>query len=277
MAADRGRRQRTARDDSRQRIGQPTLRYRKTSCQRSDAIGADTGGPLFSMTNYFITLTLVAAFLMSFPLGAVAKNPFGPALKALNHTIDVHKMRNVTWERYLLLLSTPQVPERYVPDLPQAKWGDSVRKYSVRNCGSRYDPVRYDELRLRPDPLSFPGSVFVTSAIKVSRDITAPIKVEISMKKKVYLWVTVPCVNDFGSCDYDDICSVKDCPLFYEFLGLPCGCPIKEGEYSVQNKEFEVPALMLPDWITSGDYQVIVKARSRGDQLFCVHFTLSLK
>ncbi|XP_077518474.1 ganglioside GM2 activator-like isoform X3 [Amblyomma americanum] len=259
MAADRGRRQRTARDDSRQRIGQPTLR------------------------NYFITLTLVAAFLMSFPLGAVAKNPFGPALKALNHTIDVHKMRNVTWERYLLLLSTPQVPERYVPDLPQAwllafqKWGDSVRKYSVRNCGSRYDPVRYDELRLRPDPLSFPGSVFVTSAIKVSRDITAPIKVEISMKKKVYLWVTVPCVNDFGSCDYDDICSVKDCPLFYEFLGLPCGCPIKEGEYSVQNKEFEVPALMLPDWITSGDYQVIVKARSRGDQLFCVHFTLSLK
>ncbi|KAH7967905.1 hypothetical protein HPB52_003820 [Rhipicephalus sanguineus] len=157
------------------------------------------------------------------------------------------------------------------------KWGDSVRKYSVRNCGSRYDAVQYEELRLRPDPLSFPGSVFVTSAIKVSRNVTAPIKVNIIMKKKVYLWVTVPCVNDFGSCDYDDICDVQDCPLFYDFLGLPCGCPIKEGDYSVRNKEFEVPALLLPDWITSGDYQVTVKARSRSEPLFCVHFTLSLK
>ncbi|XP_077557929.1 ganglioside GM2 activator-like isoform X2 [Haemaphysalis longicornis] len=224
-----------------------------------------------------MSLTLAAASLLTLVPCSLAGNPFGPALKALNHTIDVQRIRDVTWERYLLLLSTPQVPERYIPDAPQAKWGDSVRKYSVRNCGSRFDAVRYDELRLRPDPLSFPGSVFVTSAINVARQIDAPIKVEISMKKKVYLWVTVPCVNDFGSCDYDDICSVQSCPLFYEFLGLPCGCPIKEGEYSVKNKEFEVPALMLPDWITSGDYQVTVKARSRGEALFCVHFTLSLK
>ncbi|XP_065288832.2 ganglioside GM2 activator-like isoform X3 [Dermacentor albipictus] len=255
MAADQGRRQgKKTRDDASQRC---------------------VGGAL--SRNFSISPMVAIALLLALLPGAKGKNPFGSALKAFNHSADAEKIRDVTWERYLLLLSTPQVPERYIPDLPQAKWGDSVRKYSVRNCGSRYDPVQYEELRLRPDPLSFPGSVFVTSAIKVSRNVTAPIKVEISMKKKVYLWVTVPCVNDFGSCDYDDICNVQDCPLFYDFLGLPCGCPIKEGDYSVRNKEFEVPALLLPDWITSGDYQVTVRARSRGEALFCVHFTLSLK
>ncbi|XP_049268785.1 ganglioside GM2 activator [Rhipicephalus sanguineus] len=254
MAADQGRRQ------------------RKITCEdtRQRSVGITARNSVISPV---VAVTLLLALLPE----AVAKNPFGPALKAFNHSVDVQKIRDVTWERYLLLLSTPQVPERYIPDLPQAKWGDSVRKYSVRNCGSRYDAVQYEELRLRPDPLSFPGSVFVTSAIKVSRNVTAPIKVNIIMKKKVYLWVTVPCVNDFGSCDYDDICDVQDCPLFYDFLGLPCGCPIKEGDYSVRNKEFEVPALLLPDWITSGDYQVTVKARSRSEPLFCVHFTLSLK
>ncbi|KAH9374063.1 hypothetical protein HPB48_005332 [Haemaphysalis longicornis] len=209
-----------------------------------------------------MSLTLAAASLLTL-------------VPALNHTIDVQRIRDVTWERYLLLLSTPQVPERYIPDAPQAwllafqKWGDSVRKYSVRNCGSRFDAGRTRS--------AFPDPCSSRRPSTVARQIDAPIKVEISMKKKVYLWVTVPCVNDFGSCDYDDICSVQSCPLFYEFLGLPCGCPIKEGEYSVKNKEFEVPALMLPDWITSGDYQVTVKARSRGEALFCVHFTLSLK
>ncbi|KAH8025238.1 hypothetical protein HPB51_005434 [Rhipicephalus microplus] len=252
-------------------------RQRKMTCEDDRSVGMNAS------RNSLMSLMVVVTQLLALPPETVAKNPFGPALKAFNHSVDVQKIRDVTWERYLLLLSTPQVPERYIPDLPQAwllafqKWGDSVRKYSVRNCGSRYDAVQYEELRLRPDPLSFPGSVFVTSAIKVSRNVTAPIKVNIIMKKKVYLWVTVPCVNDFGSCDYDDICDVQDCPLFYDFLGLPCGCPIKEGDYSVRNKEFEVPALLLPDWITSGDYQVTVKARSRGEPLFCVHFTLSLK
>ncbi|KAM7291202.1 uncharacterized protein ISCGN_027777 [Ixodes scapularis] len=219
----------------------------------------------------------LSVFVLLLFATAEAGSPFGPAMKALNQTLDIQKIRDITWERYLLLLSTPQVPERYLPEAPQAKWGDSVRKYAVRNCGSRFDAVRYDELRLRPDPLMFPGSVFVNSAIKVFRNIEEPIKVEINMKKKVYLWVTVPCVNDFGSCDYENICTAGDCPLFYEVLGLPCGCPIKEGNYEVHDKEFVVPALTLPDWLTSGDYQVTVKAKSDGDHLFCVHFTLSIR
>lgn len=200
-----------------------------------------------------------------------------------NYTLDIHRIRNLTWERYFLLLSTPQVPERYLIESAQTvlsvfqRWGEPVRKFSVRNCGSPHDAVRYDELHIRPDPLMFPGNVYVDSAIEVVRDIEAPIKVEITMKKKVALWVTVPCVNDYGSCDYEDICSVEDCPLFYEVLGLPCGCPIKAGKYNVRNKEFEVQPLSLPVWLTSGDYQVTIRGRKQSEHLFCVHFTLSVR
>lgn len=51
----------------------------------------------------------------------------------------------------------------------------------------------------------------------------------------------------------------------------------QQGSYEVHDREFVVPALALPDWLTSGDYQVTVKARSAGEHLFCVHFTLSIR
>ncbi|XP_064483263.1 ganglioside GM2 activator-like [Ornithodoros turicata] len=221
--------------------------------------------------------------LVTLTLSAVPQEPSKLSTRHSNYTLDINRIRNLTWERYLLLLSTPQVPERYLSETAHTvfsvfqKWGEAVRKYTVRNCGSHHDPVRYDQLLIRPDPLAFPGNVYVDSAIEVLRDIEAPIRVEITMKKKVVLWISVPCVNDFGSCDYDNICSVEDCPLFYAFLGLPCGCPIKKGNYTVVNKEFVVQPLSLPVWLTSGDYQVTVKGKQPSEQLFCVHFTLSVK
>nr|XP_054930169.1 uncharacterized protein LOC126537047 isoform X3 [Dermacentor andersoni] len=160
----------------------------------------------------------------------------------------------------------PGLPEmgRLRAEVLRAQLRLALRRGAVRRAAPQAGPAQLSRLRVRD--LGHQGVQKRHGAHQ-----------EISMKKKVYLWVTVPCVNDFGSCDYDDICNVQDCPLFYDFLGLPCGCPIKEGDYSVRNKEFEVPALLLPDWITSGDYQVTVRARSRGEALFCVHFTLSLK
>lgn len=73
-----------------------------------------------SSRNFSMSPMVAIALLLALLPGAQAKNPFGSALKAFNHSVDAEKIRDVTWERYLLLLSTPQVPERYIPDLPQA-------------------------------------------------------------------------------------------------------------------------------------------------------------
>ncbi|EEC05721.1 secreted protein, putative [Ixodes scapularis] len=225
----------------------------------------------------------LSVFVLLLFATAEAGSPFGPAMKALNQTLDIQKIRDITWERYLLLLSTPQVPERYLPEAPQAwllafqKWGDSVRKYAVRNCGSRFDAVRYDELRLRPDPLMFPGSVFVNSAIKVFRNIEQPIKWLLAFQKwgdSVRKYAVRNCGSRFDAVRYDEL-RLRPDPLM--FPGSVFVNSAIKGNYEVHDKEFVVPALTLPDWLTSGDYQVTVKAKSDGDHLFCVHFTLSIR
>ncbi|CAN8032721.1 unnamed protein product, partial [Ixodes persulcatus] len=221
----------------------------------------------------------LSVFVLLLFATAEAGSPFGPAMKALNQTLDIQKIRDITWERYLLLLSTPQVPERYLAEAPQAwllafqKWGDSVRKYAVRNCGSRFDAVRYDELRLRPDPLMFPGSVFVNSAIKVFRNIEQPIKVRLTTER----WYASS-ASEFGrALGRSRVIGHKNSQLHYKKILPSFFFYNQQGNYEVHDKEFVVPALTLPDWLTSGDYQVTVKAKSDGDHLFCVHFTLSIR
>lgn len=55
-------------------------------------------------------------------------------------------------------------------------------------------------------------------------------------KEMAGFWVKVPCVEQIGSCTYDDICNVFDiflppgepCPEPLHTYGLPCHCPFKE-------------------------------------------------
>jgi len=55
---------------------------------------------------------------------------------------------------------------------------------------------------------------------------------KVSMKRKVLgLWVKVPCIKDFGSCTYEDLCSYgypddMSCPASFVQDGVPCRCPI---------------------------------------------------
>lgn len=55
------------------------------------------------------------------------------------------------------------------------------------------------------------------------------------MQKKVgFLWVDVPCVDNVGSCNYDDLCASipfppgEPCPEPFLTLGLPCNCPVAQ-------------------------------------------------
>lgn len=61
-------------------------------------------------------------------------------------------------------------------------------------------------------------------------------QVNVTLEKEVAgFWVKVPCVDDLGSCHYQDICSILDqlippgqnCPEPLYTYGLPCHCPFK--------------------------------------------------
>lgn len=49
------------------------------------------------------------------------------------------------------------------------------------------------------------------------------------------LWIQLPCIEQLGSCTYDDVCSILDelippgtpCPEPLLTYGIPCHCPFK--------------------------------------------------
>ena len=44
-------------------------------------------------------------------------------------------------------------------------------------------------------------------------------------------WIKIPCVDDFGSCTYPDLCnnlSTITCPLPFVQQKVPCKCPFRK-------------------------------------------------
>lgn len=61
-------------------------------------------------------------------------------------------------------------------------------------------------------------------------------QVELTVEKEVAgFWAKVPCVDQIGSCTYEDFCQIIDtvippgepCPEPLHTYGLPCHCPFK--------------------------------------------------
>lgn len=53
--------------------------------------------------------------------------------------------------------------------------------------------------------------------------------------------VPIPCIKNFGSCDYEDLCSFgypesEPCPPIFDEHDVPCRCPIER----VRNLHFLV-------------------------------------
>jgi ganglioside GM2 activator len=55
---------------------------------------------------------------------------------------------------------------------------------------------------------------------------------KVSMERRVlWVWIKVPCIKDFGSCTYEDLCNYgysedETCPASFVQNHVPCRCPI---------------------------------------------------
>ncbi|EHB06927.1 Ganglioside GM2 activator [Heterocephalus glaber] len=112
------------------------------------------------------------------------------------------------------------------------------------------------------------------------------LQVELTVEKEVAgLWIKIPCVEQLGSCTYEDICNLlanfippgEPCPEPLHTYGLPCHCPFKEGTYSLPRSDFTLPALELPGWLSSGNYRIQSIVSGGGKRLGCVKISASLK
>ncbi|XP_058517288.1 ganglioside GM2 activator-like [Ochotona princeps] len=159
-----------------------------------------------------------------------------------------------------------------------------LSSFSWDNCDDGKDPAVIKSLTLEPDPIVIPGNVTISAEGKTSELLSSPQKVKLTLEKKVAgIWIKIPCVQQFGSCTYD-ICHVLDnfvrpgkpCPQLLETNGIPCHCPIAEGTYSLPSSTFTLPALVLPNWLVSGNYY-IEGVLSNGEQrLACVKISVSV-
>uniref|UniRef100_A0A8D2D8Z9 Ganglioside GM2 activator n=1 Tax=Sciurus vulgaris TaxID=55149 RepID=A0A8D2D8Z9_SCIVU len=180
-----------------------------------------------------------------------------------------------------LLLAGPAAPARIGLNRPS-----QLGSFSWDNCDEGKDPAVIKSLMLEPDPIVVPGNVTVSAEGKTSVPLTSPQKVELTVEKEVAgFWVKIPCVEQLGSCTYEDFCDVlstlippgEPCPEPLHTYGLPCHCPFKEGTYSLPKSDFTVPDLELPSWLSTGNYRIESILSSGGKRLGCVKISASLK
>ncbi|GLG96398.1 Ganglioside GM2 activator [Gryllus bimaculatus] len=129
------------------------------------------------------------------------------------------------------------------------------------------------------------NKLVVAGGATVARDLEAPVTLAILMRLNLMAFrkvITVPCTNNFGSCTYQDICTLPEklgeksamvCGLLERF-GFPCKCPIPKGSYDVSRTEIPFDASLISSF--SGSYGVQVNATHNGQPLGCYQITFSM-
>ncbi|XP_041050437.1 ganglioside GM2 activator-like [Carcharodon carcharias] len=162
----------------------------------------------------------------------------------------------------------------------------SHASFSWANCGSAKEPAVLKSLSIQPDPISIPGDLKASAAGSSAITLAAPLTANITVHKEVVgIWVKIPCVEEIGSCVYNDVCQLLDeaippgenCPEPLYTYGLPCHCPFKAGEYSLPNTYFYLPPVELPYWMTNGSYKAMGVLTNNKQELACLEISFSLK
>ncbi|XP_023237078.1 uncharacterized protein LOC111636053 isoform X2 [Centruroides sculpturatus] len=207
-----------------------------------------------------------------------------PTLAVPSTLTQFIRSRNETAKLFFKLLSEPQILDREwrkfykFEGIPIPEGDKPLLEFSWSNCALSA-PCHVKSLSVSPDPIDVPGSVTVSFDVVVATNLTSPIQVDIKMKKKVYfVWVEVPCMDNIGSCSYSDFCDLvpTTCPSFVKKAGLPCKCPVIEGEYKLDPTTVEIPNIPLPSFLEDGDYKATVNGFHNGKQLFCYNVAFSL-
>ncbi|XP_038555262.1 ganglioside GM2 activator [Micropterus salmoides] len=163
--------------------------------------------------------------------------------------------------------------------------------FDWKNCGKPDAPAVLKTLTVSPDPISIPGDLRASASGSTSVELSSPPGCEytealnVTLEKEVAgFWVKVPCLEEMGSCHYQDACDIlnqlippgQDCPEPLHTYGLPCHCPFQAGSYSLPQSDFYLPHMDLPSWLTNGNYRVEGVLGSQDQELGCLKIALSL-
>ncbi|CAL1530901.1 unnamed protein product [Lymnaea stagnalis] len=154
-----------------------------------------------------------------------------------------------------------------------------VQSFSFKNCADPNTEIAVpSNIRVSPDPIKIPGNITVSGKVVFKTSFGSPIKAVAVIEKEVFgVWVKVPCVDNVGSCTYNDLCTmveIKDCPPQITSIGLSCQCPFPEGSFNVAPVTVEIKE-SLPVKV-SGGVKIHVTATYQSQLLTCVELQLTL-
>ncbi|ESO07133.1 hypothetical protein HELRODRAFT_191068 [Helobdella robusta] len=170
--------------------------------------------------------------------------------------------------------------------------GLKLRDFSWEDCGDSTFAARFKSISVSPDPIHLPGNITVSGKGTLSRSISSPILASVVLKKKIIVWVEVPCIEHSGSCTYGDICQLlhhlpcssssnnNDKYYYNNFNGdvggngspnFSCQCPFAEGSYDIPPMTFAIFDPKIPSILLDGQFQVTVHLYDAIGEIACLH------
>ncbi|XP_041359586.1 ganglioside GM2 activator-like isoform X2 [Gigantopelta aegis] len=106
-------------------------------------------------------------------------------------------------------------------------------------------------LDFEPNPLVFPGPLTVSFYVENDMTLTSKLAANVTLIRATSVGnLTLPCIANIGSCNYDDICSMINppvCPPPFVAAKIPCRCPFPKGIYDFRKgTTFDVGAAVFP-------------------------------
>jgi len=149
--------------------------------------------------------------------------------------------------------------------------------FSFKDCGGANSLININSVMVTPDPLAFPGPLNIAAGFKINSNVGAPMVGDLYIAKKVLgKFVKLPCIDNFGSCQYADLCELMEqvqCPDPIVRIGIDCTCPLKANTYTFPQTEFEVDVSFIP----AGDYHMVGNVTYQSKQAACLDITLTFK
>ncbi|XP_025086730.1 ganglioside GM2 activator-like [Pomacea canaliculata] len=157
-----------------------------------------------------------------------------------------------------------------------------LKSFKVTNCSEekgKQSTFVIRSLEVSPDPLALPGIVTVHFEINNLLDISDSDDVQISVDMDLTrggTTVKIPCLDMFGSCTYNDVCSllapIETCPPEFMESNVPCKCPINKADYILQQVSANVGISFPP-----GDYSATANMTLNGLFAACINVTFTVE
>ncbi|KDR17702.1 ganglioside GM2 activator-like [Zootermopsis nevadensis] len=155
-----------------------------------------------------------------------------------------------------------------------------VEDWHVDRCGIDNDDFELQDIQVSVN--KWKEEIVVSGKVHVRTFLSTPVTAKVSMKSEVLgVWVRVPCIKDFGSCTYEDLCIYgydedTTCPESFVQDHVPCRCPIKKGLYNIPSDlRIQAPSTR---WgaLVNGKYKAIVQFVHNNSEIGCyiASFTL---